>query len=233
MNGENPVKTEYFECLPSTQEYVKSKRSDGCPLLVFADYQTGGKGTKGRLFSSDKGGVYLSKLSFYEDFSAKNAFLIMASAAVAVCETLRYFGLTPVIKWANDIFVNDKKICGILVENTLSGNKISSSVVGVGLNVCNSLPSELADIATSMQVETGNIFSVTEVRERLILELNKERSMQEYLSFIGYMGRSAVLLFGDERVPATLLSVDEEGGLLVEINGETKRLTSVEVSLRI
>ena len=233
MKCENPVKMEYFEILPSTQEYAKGKRSEGCPLLVVAECQTGGQGTKGRSFSSDKGGVYLSKLTFYENFSAKNAFLIMASAAVAVCETLRYFGLAPVIKWANDIFVNDKKICGILVENTLSGGKISSSVVGIGLNVCNPLPSELADIATSMQMAMGQAFSVTDVRERLILELDKERSMQEYLSFIGYMGRPAVLLFGDERVPVTLLSVDEEGGLLVEINGETKRLTSAEVSLRI
>lgn len=233
MNGENFIKTEFFQSLPSTQEYVKSKRSEGQNLLVLAERQTGGKGTKGRSFSSEEGGVYLSKLSFYEEYPAKNAFLIMASAAVAVCETLRFYGLSPVIKWANDVFVNDKKICGILVENTLSGKNISSSVVGIGLNVCNSLPNELSGIATTMQQETGKVFSVSEVRERLISELSKTRSMEEYLSFIGYMGRTATLLFGDERVPATLLSVDREGGLIVEINGEKKRLTAAEVSLRL
>ena len=233
MNLENCIKREHFEHLPSTQEYAKEKRREGASLLVTAERQSGGKGTKGRSFSSQVGGVYLSKLTFYSGFSAKNAFLIMASAAVAVCETLCFYGLSPVIKWANDVYVQDKKICGILVENSLSGNQISSSVVGIGLNVCNSLPAELAEIATTMQEATGKEFSVSEVRERLIAELGKERSMDEYLSFIGYMGRSATLIFGDERIPATLLSVDNEGGLTVEINGEKKRLTAAEVSLRL
>lgn len=233
MSLENCIKREHFERLPSTQDYAKEKRAEGASLLVTAEYQTGGKGTKGRSFSSDKGGVYLSKLTFYEKYPAKNAFLIMASAAVAVCETLRFYGLSPVIKWANDVYVQDKKICGILVENSLSGSQIASSVVGVGLNVCNILPAELSEIATTMQEVSGKEFSVSEVRERLIAELNKERSMDEYLSFIGYMGRSVTLLLGDERVPATLLSVDSEGGLTVEIQGEKKRLTAAEVSLRL
>ena len=227
----NTPKIEYFEELDSTNEYVKSKRIDRLERIAVAKRQTGGRGTKGRSFSSEAGGVYLSMLRFPENLLAKDAFMIMAGAAVAVCKTLSRFGLNPVIKWANDIYVNDKKICGILIENVFSGKFVHSSVVGIGVNVCNSLPEDLLAIATTMQRETGNQFSVEEVRDTLIAELGKPHSMEEYLSYLGYMGRTVRLLFSDKSVHATLISVDEEGGLTVEIDGVRQRLTSAEVSL--
>lgn len=233
MNEKNELIIERFECLGSTQEYAKEKRTEGRDMVVSARVQTGGRGTKGRSFESTCGGVYISKLSFYEHLAAKDAFKIMSSAAVAVCETLRFYGLKPVIKWPNDVFVGGKKICGILIENVFSGNRVASSIVGIGLNVQNSLSEELKDIATSMQRETGKDFPVEEVEARLISELCKERSMEEYLAYVGYMGQSAMLILGDERVPATLLFVDNEGGLTVEIEGVRRRLTAAEVSVRI
>ena len=227
MNIEN------FEILPSTQDYAREKRALGEDLIVTAKVQAQGKGTKGRAFSSFEGGVYLSKLSFYENFPAKDAFKIMAGAAVAVCETLASFGVKALVKWPNDIFVNDKKIAGILIENTLSGRDIASSIVGVGLNVNNPLPDELLDIATTMRAETGKTFSVDEVRARLIEALSRPLEMEKYLSYLGYMGREVTLLIGDERIPATLLFVDDEGVLTVEIKGEKRRLTAAEVSIRL
>ena len=226
------VKRIHFDEIGSTNDYAKTLRARGEDVVITADRQTGGRGTKGRSFSSDKGGVYVTKLSFYQDFPAKRAFEIMANAAVAVCETLRFYGLNPVIKWANDVFVNDKKICGILIENVFSGSRLASSLVGIGLNVNNSLPSELSSIATTMQKEAGREFSVDEVTARLIEELGKEREILEYISSVGYMGREAALILGEERVRATLLSVDERGGLLVKIDGEERRLTAAEVSIR-
>lgn len=226
------MRIENFDEIPSTQDYAKEKRSLREDLIVIAKKQTGGRGTKGRVFSSLEGGVYLSKLSFYENFPAKDAFKIMTGAAVAVCETLRFCGLNPVIKWPNDIFINDRKICGILIEQTVSGKNISSSVVGIGLNVWNEIPDELFTIATTVKKETGKTFSVEEITNRLIKELSKSRSMQEYLSYLGYMGRQATLILGNESVHATLLDVDEEGGLHVDIKGERRRFTAAEVSVR-
>lgn len=233
MKIKNEAKRVHFDTLPSTQDYAKEKRADGQSLIVTATVQSGGKGTKGRSFSSAVGGVYLSKLTFYEEFPAKQAFLIMARAATAVCETLRFYGLNPLIKWPNDVWVNDKKICGILIENVFSGSEISSSVVGIGLNVHNRLPEDLQPIATTIQEVTGNQYEVEEVTTRLIAELDKPRSMDEYRKYIGYMGRQATLILGDERIPATLVCVDDEGGLTVEIDGATRRLTAGEVSVRI
>ena len=225
------MKRIHFEEIDSTNNYAKDRRKDKEDLIITAKRQTGGRGTKGRSFLSKEGGVYLTTLRFYENFSAKDAFKIMSGTAVAVCETLRFYGLQPVIKWANDVFVNGKKICGILIENTLSGSDISSSVVGVGLNVNTSFEGELENIATSMCLESGKHFAVEEVTERLIAELLKDRTMEEYRAYLGFMGQTVALILGDERVPATLLSVDDEGKLYAEIDGKTCVFSSAEVSI--
>ena len=226
-------KIQRFESIASTNDYAKSKRSEGQNLLVIAASQTGGRGTKGRRFSSTKGGLYLSKLSFYENFPAKDAFKIMQTAAAAVCETLASFGLLPKIKWANDVFVNGKKICGILIENTFSGANIASSVVGIGLNVYNELPEELKNIATTMQKETGKTFPIEEVEKRLVAFLADENTYKKYDGYLGWFGETVELISGEERLFAKLLSVDETGGLWVETNGEKRRFTSAEISLKI
>ena len=226
-------KIQRFESIASTNNYAKSKRGEGQNLLVIAASQTGGRGTKGRSFSSTKGGLYLSKLSFYENFPAKDAFKIMQTAAAAVCETLASFGLSPKIKWANDVFVNGKKICGILIENTFSGANIASSVVGIGLNVYNELPEELKNIATTMQKETGKTFSIEEVEKRLVALLADENTYKKYDGYLGWLGETVEMLSGEERLFAKLLSVDETGGLWVETDGEKRRFTSAEISLKI
>ena len=233
MNAIGRPTIEYFDELDSTNEYVKLKRGEKRELIAVAKRQTGGRGTKGRSFVSEEGGLYLSKLCFPQGLLAKDAFSIMAGAAVAVCKTLCRFGLKPVIKWANDVYVNDRKICGILIENVFSGNFVRSSVVGIGLNVCNTLPKELLPIATTMRLETGEIFSVEEVYAVLIEELSKEFSMEDYLGYLGYMGREAQVIIGSESIPATLVCVDNAGGLVVEIDGKRRRLTAAEVSLRL
>ncbi len=216
----------------STNDYAKALRGDGKNLLVTAKRQTGGRGTKGRSFSSKEGGIYLSKLSFYSDFSAREAFKIMIGAAVAVCETLRFYRLQPKIKWPNDVFVNGKKICGILIENTLSGEKISSSIVGIGLNVCNELPEELFTIATTMK-EAGVTVSVEEVLLRLSENLERDWTVEDYRGYLGHVGERVTLLFGDERVPATLLSVTEDGRLQAEMEGKIALISQGEVSIQI
>ena len=234
MNGDMEWETEYFEELASTNDYLKGRRAERRNLIASARRQSGGRGTKGRSFSSETGGVYVSVLTFYQDFSAKNAFQIMANAAVAVAKTLETFGLAPVIKWANDIFVNGKKICGILIENTFSGAFVDNAVVGVGVNVCNRLPAELDEIATTMENELGVRVDVDEVRDILVAKLKEKHGMDEYLRRIGYMGKRATLILGEQAQEVTLLSVDNEGGLnVVTERSERLRFVAGEISVKV
>ncbi len=222
-----------LEEVSSTQTHAKALREQGKPVVVIAKRQTGGQGTKNRSFSSKEGGLYFSKLSFYENFSAKDAFKLTQRTAVAVCKTLEDYGFAPKIKWANDVFVNEKKICGILIENTFSGAKLLSSVIGVGLNVNNALPSELSQIATTMQAERGVAFDLQEVEKRLLVYLNEEFFEEDYRVRLGWIGEQVALEFSNERVHATLLSVNGRGELVVKIGGEIKEIAAGEISLRV
>ena len=223
----------YFEELPSTNDYAKTLLQNKENVVVIAKRQSGGRGTKGRSFESSDGGIYLTALTFYENFSAKDAFLIMARTAVAVCKTLEGFSLTPVIKWSNDVYVSDKKICGILIENVFSGNKISSSIVGVGLNVNNRLPDFLKEIATTVQEELKREVNVKEVEGKLLENLFQPFSMNDYVKRVGYLNRPLTLTIGETAYRAVALRVEEDGGLIVLIDGEEKKVHSGEVSLSV
>jgi hypothetical protein len=90
----------------------------------------------------------------------------------------------------------------------------------------------LEEIATTLTLALGEKISVQVARERLIENLCKDYPFEKYLAFVGYMGEKADLIFADKTVTATLLSVDGEGGLWVDIDGEKRRVASGEVSLR-
>ena len=220
-----------FDCLPSTNDFLKTRINDGDAIVV-AKSQTAGRGTKGRSFHSGMGGLYLSKLITYKDFAAARVFEIMLNTSVAVCKTLESFDVTPKIKWPNDIYVNGKKICGILIENTFSGNLIKNSIVGIGLNINNALPEELNEIATTMSVACGKNLDINEVKNRLIDFLQEEFSVAEYKKYIFFFHREITLTEGENAYKVTALDVDEKGRLIVEDNGSIRAVAAGEVSLR-
>lgn len=226
----NERKVLRFVSLPSTSDYAKQLRGQGKNAVIIAQSQTGGRGTKGRSFSSEQGGLYLSLLTFYKNFPATKAFELMQNACVAVCETLVHFGLKPTIKWPNDVYVNGRKICGILIENTFSEGRVACSVVGIGLNVRNPLPIELAEIATTIKAETGRNISVLEVEEKLLSLLDADLK-GEYERFLGYKGQTVVLEIGNERFSAQIVGVDAHGNLVVNRAGERATYASAEIAL--
>lgn len=225
-------KYQYFSTLDSTSDYAKSKRLEKENLIIVAKKQTGGRGTKGRSFSSNQGGLYLSVLTFYKDFPADRAFEIMQNYASAVCETLVFFGVKPQIKWPNDILVGGKKICGILIENTFSGKYITSSIVGVGLNITNRLEDELLSIATTLQMQTGKAYTVEEVQEKFLFYLEKG-VREKYASYLGFIGERVSLIAGEKEFTVTVVGVDEKGNLLAEIDGKIQTFASAEVRLKV
>ncbi len=236
MKTKNRYKILRFKRLASTNDYAKEKKPFGKNLLIIADMQLGGRGTKGRGFSSTRGGVYLTALTFYQNFPSNKAFEIMQNTALAVCETLAEFGLTPKIKWPNDIFVGGRKICGILIENTFLGEQVANSIVGVGLNVNNELPAELEEIATTIKKEKGKKISLPKVRRLLIKKLcnnnNAQDIAEKYVKYLGWLGEEAFLLVGDQKIKGRLITVDETGALIAETKVGVQKFSSAEVSLR-
>lgn len=216
----------------STNEYCK--RVDcGQDIIVIAERQTGGKGTKGRSFSSEKGGLYISVMRHYKNFPAQNAFHIMVDACAAVCRTLKEMGITPVVRWANDVLVNGRKISGTLIENSFSGGCITRSVVGIGINVNNNLPAALREIATSVKEQTKKRQNMNNITRIFINNLQKSYTLEEYKSYINYFGKTVLLkeLSGEKQVVA--LDIDGGGNLIVSDCGVTRTISAAEVSLRL
>ncbi|MCM1290861.1 MAG: biotin--[acetyl-CoA-carboxylase] ligase [Prevotella sp.] len=104
--------------------------------FVTAERQTAGRGQRGNSWESESGkNVTFSVLLKSENYPAREQFFISEAFSLAVCDALREFGVDAKIKWPNDIYVGDRKICGILIEHAVMGMNIMQTVAGAGINV--------------------------------------------------------------------------------------------------
>ena len=127
----------HIEETDSTNRWLKECHKGIDPIVAWAEYQTAGKGCGSNSWESERGkNLTFSMLIHPEEIPANEQFRITEITSVALCETLeKYLDEKVEIKWPNDIYVGDKKICGMLIENQLQGSKIKSCVIGIGLNV--------------------------------------------------------------------------------------------------
>ena len=228
------MKIEILDEVSSTNEYIRRYFASGEDRIVVAKRQTGGKGTKGRSFASEEGGIYLSALNFYSDFPARNAFYLMAHAAVAVCRTAEAFSLSPEIKWPNDVYLNGKKLAGILVENILENNMVNLSVTGIGVNVSNDVRG-LNGIATSLSEETGKTIPVESALEILIGNLQQKFDFNDYLARVRFLKKEVSVVENGtgEQYTATAMQILSDGRLCVFRGEQEVFLSAAEISLKI
>lgn len=127
----------WLKSVDSTNEEARRHISDIDNLSVLSAYeQTAGRGQRGNTWTSNAGeNLMFSIVLKYPTVMAKDHFALNEVAALSVADFLRTYGIQAKIKWPNDIYVDDRKICGILIENSFRGQEISSSVIGIGLNI--------------------------------------------------------------------------------------------------
>jgi len=144
----------------STNRYLDVLAGDTADeTLAVADYQTAGRGQPGNAWESEAGSNLTFSLLFYpENLHANQSFRIAELAALSVKHTLNDCISDVTVKWPNDIYWRDKKIGGILIENTLSGNMISRSIVGIGLNINQETFRSGAPNPVSLKQITGHAF---------------------------------------------------------------------------
>jgi BirA family biotin operon repressor/biotin-[acetyl-CoA-carboxylase] ligase len=242
-------RVELRKTVTSTNTVLRELAAKGAPegLVIVAEEQTAGKGRQGRSFHSPADcGVYLSVL-LRPCFNASDATLITSAAAVAAAQAIEeVFGVYAGIKWVNDLFVDGKKVCGILTEATfgMESGIAESIVLGIGVNVTrpgNGFPGTLEDIAVALTENTGDIDNQ---RCRLIaatldnfwtyyLNLAVREFLEEYRKRSIILGSDIFVVSGDEKTPATALGIDSECRLIVRYeDGNTAVLSSGEVSIR-
>lgn len=220
------MKTTIFDTLPSTNDYCET-REFGEDTAIIAREQTGGKGTKGRSFSSPRGGVYLSLVRYYP-CKAENSFSLMIASCMAVVKTLELYGVSAEVKWPNDVFLNGKKICGILIKNSFEGENVKKSITGIGVNVNNDIPEDLADIAINLKSVVGEV-DIDEFYKRLIENLYADYSVDEYRSRNIVLGKEITVIKNGESRKAVAEDIAADGSLVLK-GGE--RLFYGEVTIR-
>lgn len=220
------MKITIFDTLPSTNDYCET-REFGEDTAIIAREQTGGKGTKGRSFSSPRGGVYLSLVRYYP-CKAENSFSLMIASCMAVVKTLELYGVSAGVKWPNDVFLNGKKICGILIRNSFEGENVKKSITGIGVNVNNDIPEDLADIAINLKSVVGEV-DIDEFYKRLIENLYADYSVDEYRSRNIVLGKEITVIKNGESRKAVAEDVAADGSLVLK-GGE--RLFYGEVTIR-
>ena len=158
--------------------------------VVIADRQTCGKGRRGRSWHTPENTSIAMSFLLKPQLEAEYASMLTLVQAMAVAEAVEEVtALKSQIKWPNDILINEKKVCGILTEMNLSGNEISSIIIGTGINVNQeSFPEDIREIATSLKNESGK----AQCREKLIGALC-EKFEQYYEQFLTTKDLSCII----------------------------------------
>lgn len=234
-----------FKTIDSTNSFAKSLAQLGGEhgSIIVAEQQTSGRGRMNRsYYSPGSSGVYMS-IILRPKLSVEYSLMITSCAAVAVAEAIeKVTGLKAEIKWVNDIYVNGKKLCGILTEAAIDveNGGLDYAILGIGVNVSNdSFPKELENIATSIYMETGKIFSrshlIAEILNCLEVRLGQisdKGFIDEYRNRSNLIGHRISVTKNDVTEYAKCTGIDEFGRLLITTeDGEEKQLNSGEVRL--
>ena len=220
-------------------------------MVVVAEYQTAGKGCGSNTWESERGkNLTFSVLLHPTEIRASWQFRISEAVSVALCETLeRYFRpLSPsdsspdsgeqevTIKWPNDIYVGDRKICGILIENRLKGSTITDSIVGIGLNVNQRVFLSDAPNPVSIYQLTGEETDREALLETFLRELPKAFEMEPEALAEAYRSRlyrrEGMHRFQDDQgvFEAKVLNVLDDGRLvLLDAEGKARIYAFKEV----
>jgi len=236
----------HFDTTVSTNDLAKKLGVQGAPegTLVVAETQTGGRGRLGRSWHSPPGlGLYASLL-LRPPLPPSELPPITLSTAVSLVRTLsRSVGLTPGIKWPNDLIVKGKKLGGILTEMETESDQIRYLIVGLGLNVNNAdFPPELADTATSLFREKGRTFQRVPLLQAWLEEFENlymqflargfPEILEEWKQHSVTLGKYVAVRQGARHLEGLALEVAPDGALLLETAaGEVMKATSGEITL--
>ena len=222
------VKAYAFSKIDSTNNEAKRriKKGQKLPALFIAKSQTAGKGTRGRSFYSAGGGLYMS-LAIGSDKA--NLQMLTLLAAVATAKSIeKLSGREVGIKWVNDIYIEDKKVCGILCEKTEN-----AAVIGIGINLSvKQFPDEIKDIAVNLGKINRKELAKSITAQILDLLSSNRDFMSYYREKSILVGKEIAYVKNGALYTGTALNIDDSGALVVE--DEEKNilmLTSGDVTL--
>jgi BirA family biotin operon repressor/biotin-[acetyl-CoA-carboxylase] ligase len=236
-----------FDSIDSTNRRAKQLAGAGAPdgTVVVAEHQTGGRGRLSRAWEAPPHSCILCSIIFRPALQPEDLFRLTMMASIAVVDALQAAAeIRGGIKWPNDVYAGDKKICGILTETECTAQAVQYAVVGIGINVNWHLKGhrELGGIATSLSDVCGIAIS----RVRLFQELLRRLDMRygslhdraglnrEWLQRCMHLGRPVRIVSEREALEGIARGITEQGHLLLEsADGRMHEIICGDVSLRL
>ncbi|MCD6299615.1 MAG: biotin--[acetyl-CoA-carboxylase] ligase, partial [Dehalococcoidales bacterium] len=233
----------YHPRLASTMAVAKREAQQGAAegTIVVADEQIAGKGRMGRAWLSPRGSLALS-IILYPSL-AHLPYLIMLASLAVVHSIEAITDLKLQIKWPNDVLINGKKVCGILIENSIRGDTVDYAVIGIGVNVNLELANfpDISLTATSLSNELGRGVSCLSLIRQLLAETEKlyltlpagESIYREWRDSLVTLGQQVRVRSGKITYRGTAESVATDGSLLLRHpDGSLSRIVAGDVTLR-
>ena len=235
----------HFDKIDSTSAFLKCRRLFLRNFtFVSAGFQTAGHGRMGRTWVSGKDenllfSVLIKDKKLIKDFSS-----VSLAVAVTIFKTLTEFGFNDIsIKWPNDVYAMGKKICGVLLESTSDNGKISSLIVGVGLNVnSKEFNGEFITPPTSMFLQTGEEFPLDIVKKKVYKNLKTElkllkKGKSDYLAvarennFLN--GKKVFAEINGQNTEILVKGIANDNSLIYEFDGKENTVFSGEITFHI
>ncbi|MEH7642638.1 biotin--[acetyl-CoA-carboxylase] ligase, partial [Bacillus pumilus] len=239
----------YFQKeVASTQLIAHDLVNEGAPhgTLVVSDHQTNGKGRLQRMWHSPNGtGIWMS-LILRPEIPLHKAPQMTLLASVAIAEAIaEQTGLSPSIKWPNDILLNGKKVVGILTELKAEADQVHAVIIGPGINVnqtADDFPDELKDVATSLRMELNEKVDRAALIQQIMSTFEKRYAdyMKQGFAPIKQLWESFAMTIGQHIVARTVngqytgkaLGINEEGVLLLETEEGIQKIYSADIEIK-
>lgn len=231
----------------STNLWIKRLEREGAEhgTVAVTEFQTAGRGRFSRSWVSPSESAVMMTLLLRPDFAPEYGSMLTLVMGLSVAQAVKSLGFEAEIKWPNDVVISKKKICGILTEMSLNGDKIRYIGIGTGINVnIREFPEELQDKATSLLIESGKAINRNKVLALVLekFEKNYEKFVQtcdlsllkeEYEEILANIHEPVRVLDYNHPYEGICLGINKQGELLVKKeDGEVSVVGSGEVSVR-
>ena len=233
----------FFQEVPSTMDEAARLAREGTAdgTVVVAETQTAGRGRFGRNWVSPGGNIYMSVV-FRPSLDALPFLSLLAG--VATVQTIRKTtGLSPKIKWPNDVMLDGKKVSGNLVESVMVGEAVCYAVLGIGLNVTldPSQSEETAGLATSLEAATGKPLMREEILRQLLQDLDSlylklcqgQTPLEPWRAMLETLGQRVQVTWRNDTYSGLAEGIDPLGNLQLRLeDGQLLTMTAGDVTLR-
>ncbi len=232
----------YYTSLVSTMDTAREKARDGAEegTVIIAGEQTGGRGRLQRAWISPQGNIALSII--LRPTLASLPYIVMLAALAASSSIASVSGQKTRIKWPNDVLIDGKKVCGMLVENEMKGKKVDFCILGIGINTGLDVHryTEIAHTAASLKAPAGDALRLNLIRQ-LLAEIDR---LYLILPDGGYiykswrdnlvtLGKQVKATWGKQVVEGVAEDVDAGGALMIrKADGKLTKVVAGDVTLK-